>query len=217
MMDQLARHFYEMALELRFRKLRGDTFQEFFGRVMNIAFPGDFVQTRPRGRRGDEKCDGFLPSKRQFFQCYAPNELSERRTIQKLNGDFTGALPYAGHFFDEWVFVHNASDGRIPTWLVREIEGLRLQNAKLKISTMGFDEIRTLVFQLDPSDLISLLGPAPTRRAMLLLGLKQLRPILAQLARQAQQPRTSNRERFQRRSSLTITCRRTSMLSSRQE
>jgi len=184
-LDALAQHHYEAIFALRFREARGDAFQEFFGRILNLAYAGDFIQTRPWGRKGDEKCDGYLSSRRRLYACYAPNELSENETLAKLKTDFGGAIPAAGTFFDEWCFVHNAPDGRAPTWLVKEIDRLRKAHPTLRIETMGFEEIRSLVFGLSPSDLVSLLGPAPTQRAMLSLGLKQLQPILTHLAKHA--------------------------------
>lgn len=184
-MDPLAQHHYGLSFELSFRKARGDTFQQLFGRIMNMVYPGDFVQTRPWGKLGDEKCDGYLRSQRRFFQCYAPNELEKNQTLRKLTDDFEGALPYAESFFDVWVFTHNAEDGRLPTWLVIKIEHLQTSNPKVKIEQCGFEEMRKLVFGLTESDLVALLGPPVTQRAMMTLGFSQLRPILAYLGRQA--------------------------------
>lgn len=184
-MDPLAQSHFEMAFELRFRKSRGDSFQEFFGRIMNMKYPGDFVQTRPWGVLGDEKCDGYLRSQRRFYQCYAPNEFKKTRTLRKLCADFDGALPYAKQFFDTWVFAHNCEDGRLPTWLLLKIEELRQAHAPLAIEPLGFVELRIIAFSLSDLDLVALLGPAVTQRAMMSLGLKELRPILAHLEQQA--------------------------------
>lgn len=180
-MDALAQHYFEIQLELLFRKARGDSFQQLFGRIMTMANPGDFVQTRPWGKLGDEKCDGYLCSKRVFYQCYAPNELSQAETIRKLREDFSGALPHAKEFFDVWVFTHNAEDGRIPTWLIKEIESLRGNHQEIKLELLGYEELRKIVFSLPFEELVSLLGPPVTQRAMLSLGLAELKPILNHL------------------------------------
>lgn len=184
-MDALARYFFEIAFELEFRRARGDSFQQFFGRIMNMAYPGDFVQTRPWGRLGDDKCDGYLRSQRRFYQCYAPNELERAETLRKLNEDFRGVLPHAGSFFDTWVFTHNAEDARIPTWLAQERERLAQDHPQVNIELLGFVELRAIVFGLGDEDLISLFGPPPTQRAMLSLGHAGLLPILAHLEQQA--------------------------------
>lgn len=169
-MDPLARNYFEVSFELMFRKAKGDAFQQLFGRIMNIAHPGDFVQTRPWGKLGDEKCDGYLCSQRKFFQCYAPNELKKNETLAKLGEDFSGALPHAADFFETWVFTHNAEDGRLPTWLVKEIERLRALHPQIGIEYFGFEELRKVLFGLPESDLLALLGPPLTQRALLSLG-----------------------------------------------
>lgn len=184
-MDALAQNYFEMAFELRFLKARGDAFQEFFGQVMNMKYPSDFVQTRPWGRLGDDKCDGYLPSERRFYQCYAPGELRKSQTLRKLNDDFSGALPHAVEFFDTWVFVHNSEGGRIPTWLLLKIERLRSEHSQVGIEPFGFIELRRIAFSLSESDLVALFGPPPTQRAMMSLGLAELKPILSHLEQQA--------------------------------
>lgn len=184
-MDFLAQHHFEIKFELMFRKARGDAFQQLFGRIMNMAYPGDFVQTRPWGRQGDEKCDGYRRSQRCFYQCYAPNELSQAETLRKLNEDFKGALPHAQNFFDTWVFVHNAEDGRIPTWLIKEIELLQNDHSTVHIELIGFEELRKTLFLLSDLDLVALLGPPVTQSAMMSLGFAELKPILAYLERHA--------------------------------
>ncbi len=184
-MDQVAIKFYDLQLQLELSKLRGDAFQQFFGRIMTMTFPGDFIQTRPWGKEGDRKCDGYLLSKRQLFQCYAPNVLKKSQTLRKLNEDFTGALEQAGHSFKEWVFVHNEPDGRMPAWLATEITRLCDQNPTLKISTIGLDEIRQIVFTLDHNSLFLLFGRVPTQKDISAIGLKELQPLLEYLASRA--------------------------------
>ena len=49
--------------------------------------------------------------RRKFYQCYAPDDMTQGETLKKLNEDLTGALPFAGKHFVTWVFVHNARDG----------------------------------------------------------------------------------------------------------
>ena len=192
-MDPLARHHFELVFELEFRKARGDVFQIFFGRIMNMRYPGDFVQTRPWGKLGDEKCDGYLPSLRRFYQCYAPNEVRKPVTLKKLNDDFLGALPHAAEFFDAWVFTHNCEDGRMPAWLGLELQRLREEHSTIEVAQLGFVELRLVVFELDDGDLISLLGPPVTQRAMASLGLQELKPILAHLEQVAPQTDESPR------------------------
>jgi hypothetical protein len=109
--DQLARVFYEQQLELTFLKKTGEEFQDFFSGVMEKCHPGDFQRVRPWGNIGDRKNDGYLRSERILFQVYAPNEPNINRTLNKIEVDFSEALPYWEKYFDVWIFVHNSRNG----------------------------------------------------------------------------------------------------------
>jgi hypothetical protein len=180
-MDPLAQSHYEIKFELEFRKASSDAFQNLFGRVMNLAYPGDFTQTKPWGVLGDEKCDGYLRSQRRFFQCYGPTNATKSTALSKIDADFKGALRHAARFFDSWVLAHNFADGRIPTWLLVKLDSLKEDHRPLQLEHFGFVELRNVVFSLSNRDLIHLLGPAPTQQAMVSLGLRELQPILAHL------------------------------------
>jgi hypothetical protein len=185
-MDSLAQMHYEMVFELEFRRKKGDEFQKFFGRIMNMKYPGDFVQTKPWGRLGDQKCDGYLPSLKRFYQCYGPDRFPRKGVaLKKLIGDFDGALPYADEYFKTWVFTHNFEDGRLPTWLGLKLQHFREKHSPLMIEHLGIVELRALVFSLSNQDIVAILGPAPTQHAMMTLGLQDLMPILNHLEQTA--------------------------------
>ncbi len=184
-MDQFARHYFGMVFRERFNDARGDNFQKLFGQIMNLRYPGDFTQTRPWGPLGDDKCDGYLPSQRKFYQCYAPDELEQKKTLDKLNKDFTGALPYKGTYFTVWVFVHNARDGRVPSWLTLELERLRQAHIDIKIETLGYIELLEETLKLDDVQLVDLFGPFPSLRDMLAVQFKDVLPLLDYVARQS--------------------------------
>ncbi len=184
-MDDFTRHYVGLVFHSHFLDARGDNFQRFFGEIMNLRYLGDFTQTRPWGRLGDNKCDGYLPSKRTFYQCYAPEGLEASETIKKLKEDFNGALPFQNEHFDIWVFVHNARDGRVPTWLTLELDKLRQDNPDIRIETLGYLELREEVFNLSQHHLVDLFGPLPSRKDILSLQFKDIIPLLDHLVRSA--------------------------------
>lgn len=179
-MDDLTRAFFELGFKVAFMEKKGNAFQDFFSTVMEKRHPADFIRVRPWGNIGDRKNDGYLRSERTLFQVYAPNELSAASAISKIDEDFRGALPHWKEHFDTWVFVHNSREGLGP-----QVTDRLLQLGKTHRPTVthwGFEELRRKVFELPPTDLVSLLGPAPTRRDMLDLGLAALAPVLDQVA-----------------------------------
>lgn len=76
----------------------GQAFENFFCNFMAI-YKEDFRRVRAFGGQGDRKNDGFLPSRGEYYQCYAPEDISLKRTeayaLNKLNKDFEG-------LFESW-------------------------------------------------------------------------------------------------------------------
>lgn len=182
-MKGVTRHYFGIIFKLQFLEAQGDEFQKFFGQIMNLRYPGDFTQTRPWGKLGDNKSDGFLPSRKKFYQCYAPNELEKAATTKKLNEDFTGALPFSGKYFNTWVFVHNSRDGRLPAWLALEVDGLRQLWPEISIETLGLSELQEEALKLSDDQLVDLFGPLLTSEDVLAVQFQDIRPILEHVAK----------------------------------
>lgn len=178
-MDEITRAFYELKFENSYLTKKGDEFQNFFATIMEKRYPGDFIRVRPWGRVGDRKNDGILPSRRMLFQVYAPNELTAKEAIDKIQEDYSGALPHWREHFDTWIFVHNSRQGLGPDVTAKLLE---LDGGDVRVTHWGFEELRRAAFELDATDLASLLGAAPSRRDMLDLGLETLAPILDHIA-----------------------------------
>lgn len=179
-MDRISRAFYEFMFRDLYGRMTGNAFQDFFSDLMEKAHPGDFIRVRPWGKSGDKKNDGYLRSERMIFQVYAPNELQSVRTVAKIEGDFNGAVTHWRDHFDRWVFVHNSVGGLGPdvTKKLLELNG----SQDISVESWGEAELRRKVFGLCDADLALLLGPAPTLRDMLDLGLEVLAPVLDQVA-----------------------------------
>jgi hypothetical protein len=186
-MDDYARAHYELKFQLAFLEKEGDAFQDFFSSIMGKRYPGDFMQVRPWGNVGDQKCDGYLRTKKMLFQCYAPNDMEAAKCIAKIHEDFAGALPYWKDHFAHWVFVHNSARGLGPA-VTKVLLDLGSAHVPLTVTTWGFEELRQEAMALDEPALASLFGPCPTRKHMIELGLAELVPVLDQVARLAPSP-----------------------------
>ena len=181
-MDPIARCFYEVAFKEAYIDKKGDEFQGFFATIMEKRYPADFVRVRPWGNVGDQKNDGYLPSKRWLFQCYAPATMTAKECIGKIDEDFIGALPYWEQYFSVWIFVHNDRAGVGPEVLAK-ILALKEAHAPLDVTQWGFEMLRTEAMALDEDQLRSLFGPAPSRHGMIELGLQDLAPVLDHISR----------------------------------
>lgn len=177
-MDRMQQLNYEKDFRILFLESKGDGFQGLFEKVMSRAYPGDFMACRPWGKVGDRKNDGYLPSKRTLFQCYAPNEMSEKQAITKINDDFNGAKIHWKEFFDTWTFVHNAQDGRLGPHIIDTLERIRLANPEIIITHCGYAELLSEFRRLSLQDLESWFGQSLTVEVNIGLGYQDLAAVL---------------------------------------
>ncbi len=179
-MDDFERAYRELQFKAAYLEKQGNEFQDWFATIMEKRSPGDFIRVRPWGKTGDRKNDGYVRSKRWLFQVYAPNDMSASDALTKIDEDYNGALPYWREYFDEWIFMHNSKQGLGPDVTAKLLE---LDKAgPPAVVAWGFEELRRVVFELDPAELASLFGPAPGRRDLVNLGLNSLSPVLDHIA-----------------------------------
>lgn len=178
-MDELERAFREVQFKIAYLEKNGNEFQDWFATIMEKWLPGDFIRVRPWGNAGDRKNDGYVRSKRWLFQVYAPNEMSAKEALAKINEDYNGALRYWKQYFDTWIFMHNSKQGLGPDVTARL---LQLNGAEPPaVVSWGFEELRRVVFELDTPELASIFGSVPQRRDMVDLGLDSLSSVLDQI------------------------------------
>jgi hypothetical protein len=182
-MDALTAAYYETCFRLRYVESTGDVFQGFFSTIMEMRYPGDFVRVRPWGNLGDHKNDGYLPSRRQLFQCYAPGEMDIAKCKAKINDDFTKALPFWKDYFDQWFFVHNDSTG-LAADVLKLLLDLSAAHKPVSAAQWGYAELRQEFKQLSENDVATLLGPAPGRKDVVDLRLEDVKTLLDHIALQ---------------------------------
>lgn len=176
----LQQAYYEQKFENEYLRMKGNAFQDFFVKLMELAYRGDFMPCRPWGNRGDRKNDGFLKSERRLFQVYAPNEMVEVKAIAKIREDFEGAREHWHDHFDKWVFVHNATNG-LPPHVQQVLLELSAQSPEIALETWGMEELRVIFRRLTLDDMKLWFGNAPTSETKAKLGFKDLQIVLERL------------------------------------
>lgn len=182
MLDRVQKAFYELVFENEFIKRKGDSFQDFFSSIMELKYPGDFLKTRPWGKVGDRKNDGYVKSSRTLYQVYAPNDMSAKAAIAKIDEDFNGALPYWEEHFDNWIFVHNSRDGLGPE-VTKKLLDLGAKHTHIAVSTATYAELREIVFSLSSDAIATLLGPAPSNADFNHVGFEKIELVLREIAK----------------------------------
>lgn len=180
-MVPLEKAYYETRFENEFLKAKGNAFQTFFNDLMGRAYKSDYMPCRPWGNRGDRKNDGFLKSERRLFQVYAPNEMTEKEAVDKIQKDFGGAKDFWGNHFDKWAFVHNASEG-IPPHVQKVILDLEQANPGIKLDPWGLEELRIVFRRISREDVESWFGLALNDQAKVRMGFEDIRVVLETIA-----------------------------------
>ena len=95
------------------------------------------------------------------FQCYAPEKkITGKKSLEKIETDFSGALEHWKDKIEEWILVHN--DTGLTGEVVQLI--LRLQNAnpKVKIQDWSDKELFDLVVDLPKHYIVDIFGDLAT-------------------------------------------------------
>lgn len=186
-MDAIAECFYQLRFRIALLEKKGTAFETWFVALAGHAFGSDFVGVRSYGNRGDWKCDGLQVSTGTIFQCYAPDSLTDTKTIDKITEDFTGALEKWSDQMKVWVFVHNDLRGLSPT-IVSHINSLQKQNPEVKIETWSEPNLFELFNLLTSKSKERLFGPVPNQRVMDRLALSDLEPVIDALEQRDPDP-----------------------------
>ncbi|MCY2962451.1 MAG: hypothetical protein NT069_02160 [Planctomycetota bacterium] len=179
-MDHFSRVLYEQVFLIAFLERRGEAFQDLFSSIMEKRYPSDFIRTRPWGKQGDRKNDGYVRSTRTLFQVYAPSEMNEAATITKIDEDYNGALSHWSDHLDIWVFVHNSRQGLGPG-VTKKLLDLDSRNQNVRVRSWGFEELRRVVFELAFPELASLPGPIPSRTDLINVSYSEVEMVLRTL------------------------------------
>ncbi|NEU06621.1 hypothetical protein [Clostridium senegalense] len=142
----------------------GQAFEDLFYSIMS-TFNTDFRKVKAFGRQGDDKNDGFIPSKGEYYQCYGPENITksstEKYSIKKLKEDFNGLLL---KWNNEWkinsfYYVINDKYKGTPHSIFTELAKLKDVYSEIKFDNLdskGLEEI--FINELDRNQRQNIVG-----------------------------------------------------------
>jgi hypothetical protein len=155
------------SLELKLRRVHGQAFEDFFADVMEARYPEDFVRVAASGRAGDRKCDGFLQSTSEIYQCYgAQNGGAKAATVnahlaRKMETDYQGASAHWSRM-KGWSMVHNFIDG-VSAEPLATLDRLKAANSHHVLRLFGKPSFERVLFELEEPDVARLVGRTATK------------------------------------------------------
>ena len=147
------------------QKSDGNNFENLFTRVMQ-AKDHSFRQVKPQGQLGDKKNDGFIADKGEFYQVYAPEDLSanDTKALEKLNEDFKGLIDYwpqHGFTVKKFRYVVNDKYKNVGPGVYAGVQSLKTANPSIDIGLLTSVDLTNIFKSLSDDDKIDVLGPNP--------------------------------------------------------
>ena len=177
-MDQVQRAWYGMCAELALSKKNEQEYEDFFCSIMESLHSDDFQLVKAAGRDGDGKADGYLVSKQCVFQSYAPSSgFRKKPLLDKIKGDFIGALDKWKNNISRWVFVHNESEG-LPKYALDIIAQLKVEHPNVEITVWGPSKLKDKTLSLPLMKLIDMFGLAPSDEDITYLTYEPIKTLL---------------------------------------
>jgi len=159
--DPISNAFHAKDFRIAFLTNKGTAFQDWFAELAGHALGSDFEAVRPYGNQGDWKCDGRQKSTGTVFQCYAPESISDKNTITKIDEDLAGAVEKWPDFINLDIKRSEYSGLDIEIWLEPNL---------LDLFNMMSANAKRLMF-----------GVAPTQGTFSLVSLSDLEPVISAL------------------------------------
>lgn len=94
-MTKEEKYIARILLKSRFYQADKQAFEDLFTKIKQNE-DGNFKQVKPQGRLGDGKCDGFNALSEEYYQVYAPEELSgnEATMLSKMDSSVNGLIKF---------------------------------------------------------------------------------------------------------------------------
>lgn len=184
---ELALHYHSMKFQLACHENKGTAFQTLFEKIMTKHDP-TFIVVRTSGSEGDWKCDGFSQATGTNYQCYAPDNIENKRTdadaATKIQTDFEGAMIHWKEEMKEWVFVWSGDKASLPPQALKALLQLKRDNAGFPIEDWSRQDLWKIVEGLSEFDRIDLFGAVPLLEAASETTAAEIESLLNFLARQ---------------------------------
>lgn len=182
-MDQIKRAWYGMCAEVALSKKNEQEYEDFFCATMESTHSDNFQLVKAAGRDGDGKADGYLVPEQCVFQVYAPSSgFRKQPLIDKITGDFLGALDKWGDKISKWVFIHNEFEG-LPKYALDLIEELKRKHTHVEITAWGPSILKEKILSLPLVKLVDMFGLAPSQDDMTSLTYEPIKTLLRAMSK----------------------------------
>lgn len=175
---------YQARFRLAYSEKEGGEFESWFADLASHALGTDFELVAAHGSDGDFKCDGRRLSTKTIYQCYAPRQMNQARTIVKIDADFQGAHKHWADWMQDWTLVHNRNKG-LPPQVIQHLDQLRDQHPNVAIHVWGRPQLEAELFnKLNSAGWEAVFGFAPSADRVDELTFDDIMPVVEALQKE---------------------------------
>ena len=159
-MRQEERYIARIQFKSKLLGANGQSFEDLVIRVLQSS-KKDFRPVKPQGREGDKKNDGFIKSTGTYFQCYAPEDLTnkEKDTIAKLQSTIGELIEFWKDISPVKEFCYVLNDKYVGVFPSIERELAQIEKTyKIKANPFLCKDIEDEFLALSDNDIIDILG-----------------------------------------------------------
>jgi hypothetical protein len=159
-MTQEEKHIARTKFQNKLLSSDKQAFEDLFTKVMQLN-DKNFQPVRPQGKEGDKKCDGFNRMTGQYYQVYAPENLSgkEKTAQNKLDDTISGIFAFWQSISPVKEFYFVINDQYKGAWPSISLQLAQIaQKYKIKADTLLCKDLEDIFLQLQEDDIIEILG-----------------------------------------------------------
>nr|WP_315170470.1 ABC-three component system protein [uncultured Flavobacterium sp.] len=160
-MTREEKYLGRIMLKNRFYETDKQSYEDLFTKIMQNQ-DSNFKQIKPQGSLGDGKCDGFNIKTGEYYQVYAPEELTgnEATLLSKMDASISGLLDFwKEKGFDVKKFNYVVKDN------YRNVYALIYTNAEviakkynIKCEVMTCKDVEDIFMGLNDEDIFDVIG-----------------------------------------------------------
>ncbi len=160
-MTKEEKYISRILLKSRFYQADKQAFEDLFTKIKQSE-DGDFKQVKPQGRLGDGKCDGFNAVKEEYYQVYAPEELSGNQAtmLSKMDSSICGLIKFwqeKDFKVSKFFYVVKDDYKNVYSLLYTNAKAIAT-NHKIKCEILICKDLEDTFLKLDEDKMIDILG-----------------------------------------------------------
>lgn len=163
-MTKEEKYIARLILKNKFYEADKQAFEDLFTKIKQNE-DSNFKQVKPQGPLGDGKCDGFNKLKEEYFQVYAPEELTgnESTMLSKMDSSIKGLIEFweeKGFKVSKFYYVIKDDYKNVYALVYTNAENIA-RTYQIECEVLNCKDVEDIFINLDEEKIIDIIGFIP--------------------------------------------------------